>query len=153
MSKHRDIELDIKGGGKAIIEGRTTVPFKTFVQLVLQRKVLSIFKNRGEESVIVSADLLTDLASAPQDDQENREHLVLVTLGVGVIAGVFVMATAQIAMLALGTGLGMKELLIVAFTILAIAVLAVVLAKAQRKRESSQKITETMERMASLLSK
>jgi membrane protein implicated in regulation of membrane protease activity len=103
--------------------------------------------------VIVSADLLTDLASAPQDDQENREHLVLVTLGVGVIAGVFVMATAQIAMLALGTGLGMKELLIVAFTILAIAVLAVVLAKAQRKRESSQKITETMERMASLLSK
>jgi len=150
---HHNVELNIQGGGKAVIEGRTTVPFRTFVQLVLQRKVLSLFKNRGEEALIVSSDLLTDLASAPQDSMENRDHLVLVTLGVGILAGVFVLATAQIALTALGTGLGIREMLVVAGTILGLGLLAAVLARAQRRKKGTQKLTESMERMASLLSK
>ena len=84
--------------GKAIVEGKTAVPFKTFVGLVLHRKVLSLFKQWGKEPVIIDSELLTDLASAQQDSQENKEQLVTVTLGVGVLAGVFVLAIAQIAL-------------------------------------------------------
>ena len=84
--------------GRAIVEGKTAVPFKTFVQLVLQRKVIQLFKDWGKDPVIIDSELLTSLASAPGDSQENREQLVMVTLGVGVLAGVFVMSLMQLAL-------------------------------------------------------
>ncbi|HCI03610.1 TPA: hypothetical protein DE059_01655, partial [Candidatus Peribacteria bacterium] len=63
-----DLEVKVKEEKmKAIIEGRTAVPFKTFVGLVLQRKVFPLFKKWGDEPVIINSELLTTLASAAQD--------------------------------------------------------------------------------------
>ncbi|MBT4119580.1 MAG: hypothetical protein HOG89_03895 [Candidatus Peribacter sp.] len=138
--------------GKAIVEGKTAVPFKTFVGLVLQRKVLSLFKQWGKEPVIIDSELLTDLASAQQDSQENKEQLVTVTLGVGVLAGVFVLAIAQIALAPWGIYLKEREFLIIAGGILGLGVLAFALGRAKKKGKS-QKLTDTMEKITSIVSK
>ena len=95
-----DLEVEVKTeSSKAVITGKTSVPFRTFVGLVLQRKVLQLFKDWGEEPVILSSSLLTNLASAPQDSQENKAHLVTVTLGVGVLLGIFFLAALQAGLL------------------------------------------------------
>lgn len=138
--------------GKAIVEGKTAVPFKTFVGLVLQRKVLSLFKQWGKEPVIIDSELLTDLASAQQDSQENKEQLVTVTLGVGVLVGVFVLAVAQIALAPWDIYLKERELLIIAGGILGLGVLAFALGRVKKKGKS-QKLTDTMEKITSIVSK
>ena len=138
--------------GKAIVEGKTAVPFKTFVGLVLQRKVLQLFKQWGKEPVIIDSELLTDLASAEQDSQENREQLITVTLGVGILAGVFVLTVVQIALAPWGIYLKERELLIIAGIILGLAVLAFLLGRI-KKKDKSQKLTDTMEKITSIVSK
>jgi uncharacterized protein YhaN len=138
--------------GKAIVEGKTAVPFKTFVGLVLQRKVLQLFKQWGKEPVIIDSELLTDLASAEQDSQENREQLITVTLGVGILAGVFVLTVVQIALAPWGIYLKERELLIIAGVILGLAVLAFLLGRI-KKKDKSQKLTDTMEKITSIVSK
>jgi len=153
MPKAHDVEVDIKAEHrKAVIAGKTSVPFQKLVQLILQRKVMGLFKKWGDEPIIVSSELLTGLASAPQDNQENREHLVLVTLGVGVLAGVFVMAIVQVALTPWEIYLKEKELLLIAGTLLGLTVLTAALARVKRKNRS-QKIADTMEKVAGLLSK
>ena len=138
--------------GRAIVEGKTAVPFKTFVGLVLQRKVLNLFKQWGNEPVIIDSELLTDLASAPQDNQENREQLVTVTLGVGVMFGVFVMSVAQIALTPWNYYLNQQHLLMVAGTLFGIGVLVWMLSKS-KKKGNSQKMADTMEKIANMVSK
>jgi len=138
--------------GRAIVEGKTAVPFKTFVGLVLQRKVLNLFKEWGSEPVIIDSELLTDLASAPQDNQENREQLVTVTLGVGVMVGVFVMSIAQIALTPWNIYLGQQHLLMIAGTLFGIGVLVWMLAKTKKKGKN-QKMADTMEKIANIVSK
>lgn len=138
--------------GRAIVEGKTAVPFKTFVGLVLQRKVLHLFKQWGNDAVIIDSELLTDLASAPQDSQENREQLVLVTLGVGILTGVFVFAVVQIALTPWNIYLKEKELLIVIGVILGLTVLVWALSKAKRKGRS-QKMADAMEKIAGVIGK
>ena len=148
-----DLEVKLKSEQtKAIIEGKTSVPFKTFFALVLQRKVIPLFKDRGDEPVILSSKLLTEIASAPQDSQENRAQLVLVTLGVGVLSGVFVMAIIQAVLLTIGMSLGQKEYLILACSIAALALLSTVLSRVQRGNRA-QKVADQMEKLSSLLSK
>lgn len=148
---HMDAKLKTDHG-KAIVEGKTAVPFKTFVGLVLQRKVTSLFKSWGKDPVIVDSELLTDLASAPQETQENKEQLVIVTLGTGVLIGVFVMAVIQVALTFIGISLQQKELLIIAGVILGLAVLTCALGKT-KKRGRGQKVTEAMEKIANVVSK
>ena len=138
--------------GRAIVEGKTAVPFKTFVGLVLQRKVLNLFKDWGKEPVIIDSELLTDLASAPQDTQENKEQIIMVTMGVGVLIGVFVVSVTQIALIQLGITLGQRELLMIAGTLFGLAVLAWALAKTKRKGRS-QKLSDAMEKVAGIVSK
>jgi hypothetical protein len=138
--------------GPALVEGKTAVPFKTFVMLVLQRKIIPLFKMWGDRAIIVDSELLTSIASAPQDSQENRAHLVLVTLGVGILVGIFASAVTLIILESLGVALGRKELLLVAGGLFAVALLAGILSRMQRGNRS-QKIADTMERVASLLSK
>ena len=138
--------------GKAIVEGKTAVPFKTFVGLVLQRKVFALFKKWGDEPVIIDSELLTGLASAPSDSQENRSQLVLVTLGVGVLCGIFVAAIAHVVLLFFKINLGQMDYLMIAGALIIVAILASVLSKAHSKAKG-QKLTETMERVAGLLSK
>ena len=138
--------------GRAIVEGKTAVSFKTFVGLAQQRKVSSLFKSWGKDPVIVDSELLTDLASAPQENQENKEQLVVVTLGTGILTGVFIMAVVQIALAPWNVYLKERELLIIASVIFGLAVLVLALSKVRRKGKS-QKITEAMEKVANVIGK
>lgn len=138
--------------GRAIVEGKTAVPFKTFVGLVLQRKVLNLFKDWGKEPVIVDSELLTDLASAPQDNQENVDHVVMVTLGVGVLLGVFLMAILQIAISPFDIGLSPSHLLAIAGTIFGLAVVTWLLSNV-KKRSNGHKLSDTMEKIAGIVGK
>ncbi len=138
--------------GRAIVEGKTAVPFKTFVGLILQRKVLQLFKQWGSEPVIISAEMLTDLASAPQDNQENKEQVITVTLGTGVLIGIFVMAVVQIALTPWEIVLHQQELLMIAGTLFGLAVLIWALSRMKRKGRS-QKLAESMERLANVVTK
>lgn len=149
-----DLEVEVKREQtKAIIEGKTAVPFKTFVTLILQRKVLGLFQKWGSEPVIISTDLLTDIASSAQDETENKNQLVLVTLGTGVLCGVFCYAVIQIFLSSSGVTLGLKEHLFVAGSLLGIALLTVLLSRTQQKAGRTQKVVETMDRISVLLSK
>jgi hypothetical protein len=153
MDQQTDLEVELKTEqAKAVITGKTAVPFRTFVGLILQRKVLQLFKNWGEEPVILSSALLTNLASAPQDSQENRTHLVIVTLGVGILTGIFVFALVQAALLFWKIPLLLPHLLLIAGGLIGVAVLGVILAKLQ-KLNRGQKIADTMEKVAQFLSK
>ncbi len=153
MNKPADLEVSIKPGDtKAIIEGKTSVSFKTLVQLILQRKVTALFKEWGGEAVIVPSELLTGLASAPQDSQENRSQLVLVTLGTGVLAGVFVFAAVQAGLLWIDIVLGFKELSIVVGSLFGLLLLVLLLGKVRRNNKSDR-LVESMEKLSSLLTK
>jgi len=153
LTRPPDLEVKLKEEHtRAIIEGRTSVPFKTFVALVLQRKVIPLFKNWGDEPVIINSELLTSLASAPQDSQENRAKLVLVTLGVGVLTGVFFFATGMFVLETLDKDLGQKGFLIIAGGLAALAVLVNILGRIQ-SRGKSEKLAEKMEKLAGMLSK
>ncbi len=138
--------------GKAVVEGKTAVPFKTFVGLILQRKVLNLFKDWGQEPVVISSELLTDLASSPQDNTENREQLITVTLGVGVLVGVFALAILQIALVPFGITLTAEYLLAIAGTLFGIALLTWFMGKVKR-RSKGHKLSETMEKIAGMVSK
>ena len=152
--KTDDIEVEISGGGgKVIIEGKTTVSFKTFVSLVQKRKLTDLFKNRSKDPVIINSELLTELASSPQESHENKAQLVLVTMGAGVIVGVFCFTVLQIFMLnVLQFPLYTQELFLIAGAILGIAILGIALSKI-KKRNKGEKLLETMEKLAALISK
>ena len=151
--KPSDLEVNIKPGDtKAVIEGKTSVPFRKFVGLILQRKVTDLFKDWGDDPVIVNSELLTGLASAPQDSQENKSQLILVTLGIGVLVGIFASAITQIILLSFGIAISYKELMIVAGGLVGLAILANILGRIQRKKKAN-KVVEAMERAAKLLSK
>jgi len=153
MSETADLEIELKTEqNRAIIAGKTSVPFRTFVGLVLQRKVFQLFKQWDKEPVILSSELLTQLASAPQDSQENRSHIIIVTLGVGTLFGIFVFSLGQVVLSLLGFELGTNELMLVAGSLVALAVLAVVLARMQ-KLARAQRIADMMERTAAFLSR
>ena len=153
MNQQADLEVELRTeSSKAVITGKTAVPFRTFVGLVLQRKVLQLFKQWGDEPVILSSELLTNLASAPQDSQENRTHLIIVTLGVGILGGIFALALGQAALIFWQITLGLRELLLIAGSLLTLAILVGVLAKLQ-KLNRGQKIADTMEKVAQFLSK
>lgn len=151
---HEDLEVEIKAGdSKAIITGKTSVSFKTFVMLILQRKVTTLFKDWGEAPVIINSELLTGLASAEQDSQENKAQLVLITMGAGVLVGVFFFTILQILLLnVVQFPLDTRELLIIAGSLLGLAILVMALSKI-KKRNKGEKLLNTMEKLSSLLSK
>lgn len=153
IHKNQDVEVDLHiEGSKAIIEGKTSVPFKTFVQLILKRKVTNLVKDSGDEPVIVSSKMLTDLASAPDDSTENRIQLIVVTLGVGIVVGVFLSALLMVGLLSFSVQLDRIDFLIVAAVLLGLAGLTSVLGKT-KKVDRGQKIADTMERITSIVSK
>ncbi|MFA6259701.1 MAG: hypothetical protein WCX29_03800 [Candidatus Peribacteraceae bacterium] len=151
--KHEDLEVEIRPGeNRAIIAGKTAVSFKKIVALILQRKVTTMLKEWGDDPVIVSSELLTGLASAPQDSQENRAQVITVTLGTGVLLGIFFFALTQATLLALHIELDMRALLIIVAGLLGLALLVAILAKL-RNRGQNEKIVDTMDKLASLLSR
>ncbi len=137
--------------GKAIIEGKTAVPFQNFVTLVLQKKVLPLCKTWGKEPVVISSELLTSLASAPQDSQENRSGVVLVSFIGGALSGILALAVVQIGLLFAGVPFGWPELTIVAGSIVGVLLLLYVLIRMQRNLPTGEKFLETMEHVSSFL--
>lgn len=149
-----ELEVDIDTtSGKAVIEGKTPVPFKTFVSLILQRKVQTLFKRSSDDPVIVSSDLLTALASAPQDKHEDKGKLVLVTYGVGILCGVFLTVAVFLGLMVLQIQPEMKDLGIVLGVIAGVALLAVVLQKSQKKSGFTEKLYESMEKVTDLVNR
>ncbi len=150
-SKNRDIEVDLRiDGTKAVIDGKTNVPFKTFVQLVLQRKMPNIVKENADEPIILSSKLLTDLAAAPDDSREDQAHTILITLGVGVLAGVLLFSLLMIVFQLLDITFGQKEFLIVIGVLLGLIVLASATLRI-KKRKKTQKVADYMEQISNLL--
>ena len=147
-----EVQLKSTEPGKAVIEGKTAVPFSSFVTLILQRKVVPLIKTWGKEPVVVSSELLTSLASAQQDSAENKTHLVYVTLGVGIILGILGFSIVQLLLLLGGVTLELNQHLLISGVILVIALLGFALARAQKKPKSD-KMVETMEKVAGFLSK
>lgn len=156
MSDHDtsdELEVSFKPEtGKAVIEGKTAVPFQSFVTLILQRKVQALFKDHGKHPVIVSSDLLTKLASAPQDTHENRGQLVLVSIGLGAIGGVAVFSAVQLVLLLSNFPLTWKEHAIIVGCIAGVALLGALLMYVQ-KMPKSDKLTDSVENIARFLGK
>lgn len=150
----QEVEVEIgNAGGKAIIEGKTPVPFKTFVSLILQRKVQTLFKRNSDDPVIVSSDLLTALASAPQDKHEDRSKLVLVSLAMGILGGVFLAVAVFLILMLFDIRPDMQQLSIVLGVIAGVVVLGLLLQKSQKKSPFAEKLVESMEKMTELVSK
>lgn len=150
-SKHVEVSIASENG-KAYIQGKTNVPFKVFVGLVLQRKVQSLFKQWQDEPVVVSSELLTSLASAPEDSQEDRGNLVLVTLLAGVFLGVFITLVGLFVLMLMRMAPSSRELLII-IGIFIIAGLILMLAQRTQRSNTKQKIHDKMERLTDLFSK
>ena len=153
MTHHDDNELEVKfrpESGKAVIEGKTVVPFQSFVTLVLQRKVLNLFKVWGKHPVIIDSELLTSMASSPQDNQENRSNMVLVSLVIGAIVGIAIFSVVQAGLLFVEITLGLKELSIIAGSIVCVALLLGLIIKMQ-KLPKGEKLVETIEGISSFL--
>ena len=153
MSHHDSNELEVQfkpESGKAIIEGKTVVPFQAFVTLVLQKKVLSLTKTWGKHLVIIDSELLTSLASAPADSQENRSNMILVSMVVGVLLGVTGFTVLQIALLLIKIPLGLEPLGIIAGSIVAVVLLLMLVMKMQ-KLPKGDKMVETIEGISSFL--
>lgn len=149
----QDNELEVQfkpETGKAVIEGKTAVPFQAFITLVLQKKVLQLAKTWGKHPVIVDSELLTSLASAPGDSQENKSNMVLVSLVTGVLLGITAFAVVQIVLLLMNMPLGYKELGIIAGSIAGVILLLMIVMK-MRKKPKSEKLVEVMESVASFL--
>lgn len=147
------VEVDISHGDKkAIIEGKTAVTFKRFVGLILQRKVTALFKDWGDKPIIIDSELLTSLASAPQDSQDTKGQLVLVTLGIGMLSGVFFFAVLQVALMLSSNPMEMKDLFVI-IGVLAGLALMVTLLMNMKKPNKGEKVVESIERVANFLTK
>jgi uncharacterized membrane protein YqjE len=153
MSHTDSNELEVQfrpDTGKAVIEGKTVVPFQAFITLVLQKKVLQLSKVWGKHPVIIDSELLTSLASAPSDSQENKSNMIMVSLIVGVLLGITGFAVIQIVLLLIKIPLGYRELGIVAGSIVAVMLLLMAVMKMQ-KLPKGEKLVENIESISSFL--
>jgi hypothetical protein len=149
-----EVEVDISTtSGKAVIEGKTPVPFKAFVKLLLQRKLDGLYKRDADESVIVSSELLTALASAPQEKHEDNRKMMLVTFGVGIVAGVFFTVGVFLVFMLFRIQPEMKDLGIVLAVIGGVVLLAILLLRTQKKSVFADKLYESMEKLTDMISK
>ncbi len=152
MHTNGNLEVELSHeSGKAIIEGKTSIPFKTFVSLVLQRKVTTLFKKWQDEPVVIGSELLTNLASAPDDRQEDRATLVLVSIGTGILVGVFASVVTALALSLLQVELTDTDLVILLAALIGVALLISILQRMQHRTSTKQKIYERMEKVTDLL--
>ena len=136
---HKDVEVDLTHeNGKAVIEGKTAVPFKTFVGLILQRKITAFFKDNKDEPVIISSDLLTKLASAPDDKQEDRAKLVVLALGIGMLMGVFVETAILLLLASLNIHPTITQLFIILGVLVGLVMLGLIIEKIQATNVKQQ---------------
>ncbi len=154
MKKTGDVKLNIKtpSGEQAIIEGKTAVPFATFMKLMLQKKLQPLVKDWQSEPVIISSDLLTKIASAPAESLEDRSKVLLTACVIGFCGGFFVAAFAIVVLGMMGVEIGQKELL-VALTVLLVIALVVYSALQVHTRKIKEQFIEKIERIADMFSR
>jgi hypothetical protein len=146
-----DLEVPLKSDPvRAIVEGKTAVSFQSFIGLVLQKKVLQLCKQWGSEPVIIRSELLTAIASAPQDNEDNRRHLLMVTLGSGIVLGLFFSTAVLLVLTLLSITLGVRELGIFLAGMAGVALLGWLLMNVQM-RSIGEDVEETMEELSKFL--
>ena len=146
------VSLKIPEGGRAVIEGKTGVPFGVFVKLILKKKVQALFKDWQEEPVIIPSSLLTHLASAPEDRQEDRSKVILTALVIGFAFGMFLTAVTIVVSSTFGLEIGSRELLAGMGVLLALAVIVVAAMKIHTHK-ARQQLVEQIEQIADIFSK
>ncbi len=145
------VEVDInRESGKAIVEDKTAVPFKTFVGLILQRKVQTLFKSYQNDPVIIDSDLLTKLASAPDDRPEDRTKMVVLSLGIGVLMGIFVETAILLLLNALNIQPTFTQLLIILGMLFGLVILGLIIEKIQATN-MKQVIYDRIEQIGNML--
>lgn len=149
-----DVQVSVKAsqGERAVIEGKTNIPFASFVKLVLKRKVQTLFRDFEEEPIILSSTLLTHLASTPEESREDRSALILTALVIGLCLGMFLMATAIVVLETVGFPIGRRELLAGLGVLLAVGLAVFAAMKIQTHRMKQELVTK-VEEVARLFSK
>lgn len=148
-----DIEVSVRESAtKAVIEGKTAVPFQSFVKLVLQRKVQALFKDWQNEPIVVSSSLLSTLANSPADSREDRGRLVLTSIVIGTCFGVFLTSLALLVLILLEVDVGPRELLTV---VVVLFLLALLLQAAEKLNIDAYKqaVVDKVERIADVISR
>jgi len=75
---------------KDAVGDKVKVKFEKFVQLVATHDFEEVMENHPEEDIIISTDLLADLANAHEEDDENGGRKLPVIFLIGVILGIVV---------------------------------------------------------------
>jgi uncharacterized membrane protein YqjE len=100
----------------------------------------------------MDSELLTSLASAPQDSQENRANVIFVSMLTGILLGVVGFAAVQAVLLFVDITISLNDLgIIIGSVVLVVALLGIMMKS--RQRPKSEKFVETMEHVASFLGK
>lgn len=153
MDTSDDLEIDISSEHeKAFIKGKTGVPFKTLVKLILQRKVTNLFEKWGDNPIVINSELLTDLASAPQDNAESSQHLILVTFGCGIFTGLFTMVALQLILSIGNIYLDAVKLVYIVACMIGVVALGWTIMRI-KQRNKSDKFMEVMEKIAAVVPK
>lgn len=69
---------------------KVKVKFTKFVQLVATHDFEEVMQKHGDDDIVLNSNLLTDLASAHQDEEPKRDPKLPIFLVVGVIIGVVI---------------------------------------------------------------
>ena len=92
--KKTDFEVTHIGGAEAEAKHepgeKVKVKFEKFVQLVATHDFEEVMKQHAEDDIVLNSNLLTDLASAHQEEEEKRDPKLPIFLIVGVIIGVVI---------------------------------------------------------------
>lgn len=76
--------------GKHEPSEKVKVKFTKFVQLVATHDFEEVMQKHGDDDIVLNSNLLTDLASAHQEEEEKRDPKLPIFLIVGVIIGVVI---------------------------------------------------------------
>ena len=153
--KKRDVQLPLREPDEeesAIVEGKTSIPFSTFVQLVLKKKVMSLFKEWGDDPIIFSSVLLTKIANCPQDTTEDKNKIILTAMTLGLCLGVAFTMLGILVLWTLGVDIGQKELLVATAALLVVGS-AVFASMRIHTSKHIQKLTEHVENVSEMFSK
>jgi len=154
INRNRDVHMPVKTseGEKVVIEGKTSIPFGSFVKLILRRKVQKLFKDWQSEPVIIESELLTAIASAPEDPMEDKSKVIMSAVVIGFCFGMFLTGLALSLLNMAGITIGQAELLTGLAVLLAMAV-AVHIASRIHTRKAKEQIVEKVEQIADLFAK
>lgn len=153
LKKGGDVQVAMKGRSEhAVIEGKTAVPFGSFMKLIQNRKVQSLMKKWQNESVVLSSDLLTHIASAPGESHEDRSKVILTAMVIGLAFGIFVTGVAIFFMGSLGYTIGQREL-IAGMGVLLVLAIAVYSAMRMQSSNMKQDLIEKIEKISDVFSK